>query len=223
MRKSAPLRFGSIHARPPHAEAGQRIGLLGGSFNPPHAAHRMISQVALKRLRLDKVWWLVTPGNPLKSHGELLPLEERMALSRAMARDSRIVVTDFEAQLGSSYTAATLGFLTARLPRTRFVWLMGADCMPQFHHWGQWQEIFRMLPIAVIDRPGWHLKALSSPAAAAFAHARVPAARAGGLAERTPPAWTFLAGPLMSLSSTEIRSSRKADVAGKARSGGEPR
>lgn len=205
MRKSAPFRFGSIKARPPHAEPGQRIGLLGGSFNPPHAAHRLISQIALKRLRLDQIWWVVTPGNPLKSNGQLLPLKERLALCRDVAKDARITVTAFETGLQSAFTAGTLAFLTTSLPRTRFVWIMGADCLPQFHHWGQWREIFQMLPIAVIDRPGWHFKALASPAAMAFAPARRPEARAAMLASAQPPAWTLLTGPLTAMSSTEIR------------------
>ncbi|MFM9850170.1 MAG: nicotinate-nucleotide adenylyltransferase [Hyphomicrobiaceae bacterium] len=205
MRKSAPFKFGSIRARPPHAEPRQRIGLLGGSFNPPHAAHRQISQIALKRLKLDRVWWIVTPGNPLKAHGELAPRSERIADCRAVARDARITVTGFEAELGSAFTAGTLMFVTQRYPHTRFVWIMGADGLPQFHRWGQWRDIFHTLPIAVIDRPGWHLPALSSKAAGAFARARVPAWRAARLADATPPAWTFLTGPLTRLSSTAIR------------------
>lgn len=208
MRKSAPFHFGSIRVRPPHAEPRQRIGLLGGSFNPPHAAHRQISQIALKRLKLDRVWWIVTPGNPLKAHGELAPQSERIAACRAIARDARIIVTGFEAELSSAFTAGMLAFVTRRYPRTRFVWIMGADGLPQFHRWGQWQVIFHTLPIAVIDRPGWHLPALSSKAAGAFARACVPAWRAARLADATPPAWTFLTGPLTGLSSTAIRGQR---------------
>lgn len=205
MRNSAPVRFGSIRARPPHAEPRQRIGLLGGSFNPPHAAHRQISRIALQRLKLDRVWWIVTPGNPLKAGGDLAPQAERIAACRAVAQDARIVVTGFEAALGSAFTAATLSFLRTRYPRTRFVWIMGADGLPQFHRWGQWRDIFRTVPVAVIDRPGWHLRAMSSKAAGTFARARVPAWRAARLADATPPAWTFLTGPLTNLSSTEIR------------------
>lgn len=205
MRNSAPVRFGSIRARPPHAEPRQRIGLLGGSFNPPHAAHRQISRIALQRLKLDRVWWIVTPGNPLKAGGDLAPQAERIAACRAVAQDARIVVTGFEAALGSAFTAATLSFLRTRYPCTRFVWIMGADGLPQFHRWGQWRDIFRTVPVAVIDRPGWHLRAMSSKAAGTFARARVPAWRAARLADATPPAWTFLTGPLTNLSSTEIR------------------
>jgi len=218
VRKSAPFRFGSIRARPPHAEAGQRIGLLGGSFNPPHAAHRQISLIALKRLKLDRVWWIVTPGNPLKATGELAPQSERIAECRRVARDARIVVTGFEAELGSAFTAGTVGFVTQHYPQTRFVWIMGADCVPQFHRWGQWRDIFHTLPIAVIDRPGWHLPAMASKAAGAFSRYRVPAWRAARLADKAPPAWTFLCGPLTSLSSTAIREARVNGVAGKSRS-----
>jgi nicotinate-nucleotide adenylyltransferase len=222
LRKSAPFRFGSIRVRPPHAEPGQRIGLLGGSFNPPHAAHLRISQIALRRLGLDRVWWIVTPGNPLKRRGQLLPLERRLQLSRAIAADARITVTGFEQSLATNFTAGTLAFVTRRFPRTRFVWVMGADCLPEFDQWGQWREIFRMLPIAVIDRPGWRLRALSSRAAAAFANARVPEGRALVLPAKPPPAWTFLTGPLMGLSSTEIRKANSGTVAATQRTMGPP-
>jgi nicotinate-nucleotide adenylyltransferase len=205
MRKSAPFCFGTIRARPPHVEAGMRIGLLGGSFNPPHAAHRLISEIALRRLGLDRVWWLVTPGNPLKSHTELLPLSHRVAMARALANDRRSIVTDFEKDLGSPFTAATLGYLKLRYRGVRFVWLMGADCLAEFDQWRHWREIFGQMPIAVVDRPGWHLKALAGPAARAFAKFRIPADRAGMLASLQPPAWTLLTGPLSPLSSTAIR------------------
>lgn len=217
MRKSALSRFGSVRARPPHAEAGQRIGLLGGSFNPPHAAHRVVSQIALKRLGLDYVWWIVTPGNPLKARQPLMPLEKRLELCRDVADDARIVVTGFEAELKTAFTAATLTFLVSRFPVTRFVWIMGADCLPEFHRWGQWREIFRLLPIAVVDRPGWHLPALSSRAAAAFAKARLPEARVASLADTSPPAWAFLTGKLTELSSTELRARSSHSVAERPR------
>lgn len=210
MHKSAPASFGTVHARPPLATAGQRIGLLGGSFNPPHAAHRAISLTALRRLRLDRVWWIVTPGNPLKSRRELLPLGDRIALCRTMAADRRIVVTAFEADLSTTFTAATLAFLTTRNAGTQFVWLMGADCLVEFHRWRQWRDIFEMLPIAVVDRPGLHLAALASRAGRAFAGARRPENSAATLAGRKAPAWTFLTGPLSPLSSTAIRSRQRA-------------
>lgn len=205
MRRSAPFRFGSLRARPPHAEPGQRIGLLGGSFNPPHAAHRLITEIALKRLGLHQVWWIVTPGNPLKSHGQLKPLDVRLRLARDLARDPRVVVTGFEAELGSSFTAATLAFLKLRFPRVHFVWIMGADCLAEFDRWRHWRQIFEHLPIAVVDRPGWRLPALASRAGSAYRGRRLPEARAKHLATQEPPCWSLLSGPLMDLSSTQIR------------------
>jgi nicotinate-nucleotide adenylyltransferase len=214
MRKSAPVRFGSLSVRPPLALPGQRIGLFGGSFNPPHEAHRVMSLVALKRLRLDRIWWLVTPGNPLKTRDGLAALEDRMAAAQTMAADPRIVVTDVEKGLPSAFTAATIAHLQLRHPSTRFVWVMGADCLAGFHRWRQWRDIFRTVPVAVVDRPGWRLKALASPAARAFAPDRRPEAAASRLAAAHPPAWTLLTGPLLAISSTEIRAARAAAAAG---------
>jgi nicotinate-nucleotide adenylyltransferase len=204
-----PAAFGRIKAHPPYASPGQVIGLLGGSFNPPHAAHLMISETALKRLGLDKVWWIVSPGNPLKRRVETAPLAERLVQCRAMARNPHIVVTDFEADLKTPYTAATLAFLKTRNPLVRYVWIMGADNLATFHRWHNWREIFTTVPIAVVDRPGWRLKALASKAARAFASARVPETDAGLLASRPPPAWTFLTGPLSQVSSTALRKARR--------------
>lgn len=205
MRRSAPFRFGSIHARPPHAEPGQRIGLLGGSFNPPHAAHRLITEIALRRLALDRMWWVVTPGNPLKSRSELLPLVERVDLARTLMDDPHVVITDFEKGLGSPFTAATLAHLKLRFPGVHFVWIMGGDCLADFHRWQHWRQIFETIPIAVVDRPGWRLPALASRAGRAFANRRLPEARAPLLATTEPPAWMYLTGPTMHLSSTQIR------------------
>jgi nicotinate-nucleotide adenylyltransferase len=205
MRKSASDRFGRIAARPPHAEPGQAIGLLGGSFNPPHAAHRQISEIALKRLGLDRVWWLVSPGNPLKARADLLPLAVRLALCRETAQNPHIEVTGFEAELPSPYTASTLAFLRARSPLVRFVWIMGADNLATLHLWRSWREILALMPVAVVDRPGWRLKAMSSPAARAFAGSRLPEREAPMLARAAPPAWAFLTGRLSPLSSTAIR------------------
>ena len=213
MRTSAPIRFGSIAARPPLALAGQRIGLLGGSFNPPHEAHRLISQIALERLGLDGVWWIVTPGNPLKSPDALAPLSTRLALCDAMKQDNHIKVTAFETGLASPFTAGTLVFLRQRLPGVRFVWLMGADCLAEFHHWWHWREIFATLPIAVVDRPGYRLAALASPAARTFQGARIPEPRARLLPAARSPAWTFLTGPLSPVSSTAIRQARDRSLA----------
>ncbi|MGO9472515.1 MAG: nicotinate-nucleotide adenylyltransferase [Rhodomicrobium sp.] len=194
--------------RPPPAFAGMRVGLLGGSFNPPHAAHRLISLAALKRLRLDRVWWMVTPGNPLKAHNDLAPLAARIRLSREVARHPRIEVTAFEAGIGTAYTAAALRFLKRRYPGVRFVWLMGADNLASFHRWNEWQAIFGLMPIAVEDRPNWRHRALASPAARVLNRFRVPENEAAALACLPPPAWCYLSGPLSKLSSTALRSKR---------------
>jgi nicotinate-nucleotide adenylyltransferase len=217
MPQPAPERFPRIKAHPPHVEPGQTIGLLGGSFNPPHAAHRMISETALKRLDLDKVWWIVTPGNPLKRHSELAPIGERLRLCRALANTRRIEVTDFETDLPSAYTYATLAFLKSRSPLVRFVWIMGADNLAEMEKWHRWREIFGLFPIAVVDRPGWRLKALASKPARVYAGRRVPEADAKLLAHTPPPAWTFLTGPLSAVSSTALRAkaNRRNEVVAK--------
>jgi nicotinate-nucleotide adenylyltransferase len=207
MPQFAPDPFGRLRGLPATGP-GQRIGLLGGSFNPPHVAHRHISEVVLKRLGLDRIWWLVTPGNPLKGRAELAPLAERLVLCRAMAKNPRIEVTAFERDLPTAFTAGTVAFLKRRSPRVRFVWIMGADNLVGFHHWRRWRELLSMVPVVVVDRPGWRLKALASKAARAFARSRVPEGRAMGLVAMSPPAWTFLTGPLSSVSSTDLR--RKA-------------
>ncbi len=191
--------------RPPPAQAGMRIGLLGGSFNPPHAAHRLITLTALKRLRLDQVWWMVTPGNPLKEHSGLLPLARRIRLCRQVSSHPRIEVTAFEAGIGIAYTEQSLGFLRRRFPATRFVWLMGADNLASFHRWKEWEAIFRLMPIAVDDRPEWRYRALSSPAASSFNRFRIPEKDAAALPSLAPPAWCYLSGPLSKLSSTALR------------------
>ena len=203
---SAPFDFGSVRVRLPLVSSRQRIGLLGGSFNPAHQGHLLISRFALARLRLDCVWWLVSPGNPLKSHAGLGTQALRMAAARVVASaDRRIVVTGFEAGLPSAFTASTIDFLQRRHPSTRFVWLMGADCLQAFHSWHQWQRIFESIPVAVIDRPGWRLRGMSSKAAIRYRRAFVPPARAVLVPGLPPPAWTFLTAPLSHLSSTALR------------------
>lgn len=195
----------SVWPRLPTSGPDQRIGLLGGSFNPAHSGHRHISLLALKRLGLDAIWWLVTPGNPLKDHSELANLETRLANAKAIADHPRIKVTGFEAQAGSLYTADTLKMLRQRCPNMRFVWLMGADNLAGFHHWNQWQRIVQSMPIAVIDRPGATDAALASPAGRAMARFRVPNDRLRLLPEAPAPAWGFVFGPLSPESSTRLR------------------
>jgi nicotinate-nucleotide adenylyltransferase len=201
--------FGSIKVNTPAVARGQRIGIMGGSFNPPHAGHYRVADTAIKRLGLDRLWWVVTPGNPLKSNGQLPNQAERMALIEALCRklgaNPRMVVTGFEAELGSPFTAVTIAFLQRRHPGVQFVWVMGADNMASFHRWQNWRGIASALPLAVIDRPGWRLKALSSPAAQFLARFRLPEARGGALFEHDRPAWTLLSTRLSTLSSTELR------------------
>lgn len=191
----------------PLAWPGQRIGLLGGSFDPAHAGHLLISQVAQRRLGLDRVWWLVSPGNPLKAHGPA-PLSARMAQARCLAHDPGILVTDIEARLGLRLTADTIEALQRRYPGVRFVWLMGSDNLVQFHHWDRWRQIAHSVPIAVMARPGSRLAARHSVAAQVMRAARVPEGRAATLPERRPPAWTLLNLPMSSLSSTALRGDR---------------
>jgi nicotinate-nucleotide adenylyltransferase len=178
---------------------------LGGSFNPPHEAHRAASLLALKRLRLDHVWWLVTPGNPLKDTRALPPLTARIAAARRVARHPRIHVTGIEAALGTRFTIDTLAALKRRCPRVRFVWLMGADNLPQFHRWRNWRAIAETVPIAVVDRAPAGLAAIAGIAPQALAAARIPETAAPILASRRPPAWVYLHGLKSALSSTALR------------------
>lgn len=181
------------------------VGLFGGSFNPPHEGHLLVAEIALRRLRLDQLWWMVTPGNPLKSRSELASLKDRLSLSERLIHDPRIKVTAFEKRLGGSYTADTLSFVKARNPHIRFIWIMGADSLKSFHLWQKWQRIACTFPIAVIDRPGSTLSFLSSRMARTFDYARVDESDAAVLWKRRPPAWTFIHGPRSALSSTAIR------------------
>lgn len=189
----------------PHVEPGMRVGLFGGSFNPPHAGHELVADTALRRLKLDQLWWMVTPGNPLKSRNHLAPLAERIALCEKIARDPRIKVTAFEQALGQSYTAKTLEKVRLKNRGVRFVWVMGADNLKNFHLWQNWQTIAKTFPIAVIDRPGATLAYLSSKMAKTFDYARVDEEDAASLASRPAPAWTFIHGPRSPLSSTALR------------------
>ncbi len=182
-----------------------RIGLYGGSFNPPHDGHAHVSQVALRRLKLHRIWWLVTPGNPLKDASDLATLDARMRAARALTRDRRVVVTALEADIGTTRTLSMLRWLKRHAPRVHFVWVMGADNLAGFHRWHGWREIVAEIPIAVVDRPGFTLPALTSPAARVLANDQLDEDDATRLAVMRPPAWTFLRAPLNPLSSTDLR------------------
>lgn len=187
----------------PHAKAGMVIGLLGGSFDPAHEGHVHITREALKRMGLDRVWWLVTPGNPLKAR-QPAPMATRIAYARKLLKnDPRVVVTGIEAQLGTRYTADTLKRLKALYPGVTFVWLMGADNLAQFHRWDRWREIMEMVPVGVLARPGSGLKARLSVAAQVYRGNRV--GRGENLALRPVPAWVFVNVPMNGASSSEIR------------------
>jgi nicotinate-nucleotide adenylyltransferase len=205
MLRSALQSFGTLHAHPPLALPGQRIGVMGGTFNPAHEGHLVCAETALQRLKLDALWWMVTPGNPLKSTSGLPSLEQRTAASRALISDPAIKVTGFEAELGSPYTYATVRYLRRRFPRTRFVWVMGADNLATFDRWQHWREIAGLVPLAVVDRPGWHLKALASPAARALFPYRLRESAAARLPFCRPPAWVLLTTRLSETSSTALR------------------
>jgi nicotinate-nucleotide adenylyltransferase len=206
-KQPATVQLAGEARLPPHSP-GMRIGLFGGTFDPPHAAHLGASLLALKRLGLDRVWWLVTPGNPLKNTRGLAPLEERIVAARALARHPRIAVTGIEAQIGTRYTYATIAWLRRRCPGVRFVWIMGADNLRSFHRWQKWRGIAAMVPMAVVDRLGPSLYASASPAGQALARSRLPEAAARSLAACPPPAWIYLHGLKSPLSSTALRAAR---------------
>ena len=180
-------------------------GLLGGSFNPAHGAHRRISQFAKNALALDEVWWLVSPGNPLKPKKGMAPLNARVAAARKMARRAPIRVTAIERQLGSPYTIDTLRTLVRRYPKRRFVWLMGSDNLAQFHRWRDWRAIARLMPIAVIARPGYERDAVASPAMAWLRRYRISAAQWRNRGEGSAPALVYLRFDPDPRSATAIR------------------
>lgn len=198
--------------KPPAFGDGQRIGLFGGSFNPAHYGHYMVAVYALKRLELDWVWWLVSPQNPLKDPSETGEYAARLAYTGQVAKHPRFVITDIERQMGARTTAETLRGLRPLLGRAHFVWIMGADSFANLHRWHDWLEIPETLPLAVLARPGFSLRALGGPAATRFAEAQIPANLAPKLVTATPPAWCFIPMPLRPESSTAIRRRAKAQA-----------
>ncbi len=188
----------------PPAKPGMCIGLLGGSFDPAHEGHAHITREALKRFDLDEVWWLVSPGNPLKARRPAA-LDQRMAHARDVMQHPRVRITDLERRLGTRYTYATLTQLMARYPGVRFVWLMGADNLASFHRWENWRQIMAAVPIAVMARPGQRVSARMSPAAQVFRRYKLKAREAMRIKRSHPPAWVFVNVPMTDVSSTSIR------------------
>ena len=198
---SAPLpRFGDRRAT--------RIGLLGGSFNPAHDGHLHVARTALRRLGLDQVWLLVSPGNPLKPRAGMAPLAQRLAGARALADGRRILATAIERDLGTRYAIDTARALRRRFPRARFVWLLGADNLVQLPRWRNWIGFAATMPLAVIARPGFVHGGLAGKAARRLQSARRPVHEALLLADRAPPAWLFLPVRLHQGSATAIRAAR---------------
>jgi nicotinate-nucleotide adenylyltransferase len=181
------------------------VGLMGGSFNPAHAGHRHVAELAFRSLGVDEVWWLVSPQNPLKSRDGMAPYQARIESARRVAHHPRIRVRDIEMRLGTHFTADTLVELRRRCPRIRFVWIMGADNLIGFHRWERWSLIFHSVAVAVFDRPSYSLRALASRAAHRFGRFRIPSRAARTLAHRRLPAWVFLHTRRHPASATRIR------------------
>ncbi len=186
-----------------------KIGLLGGSFNPAHEGHLEISLRALEFLELDFVWWLVSPGNPLKDETTIAPFEERLKSAKKIANDPRIIVSDMERNFETTYTVDTLERLIANLPSYHFVWLMGADNLVQFHQWKEWRRIAEIVPIAIFNRPSYSNASLESVAAIELKNYRIKDEDARLLHRLKPPAWVFYELTENPVSSTEIRSNNK--------------
>jgi nicotinate-nucleotide adenylyltransferase len=182
-----------------------RVGLYGGSFNPAHEGHAHVAETAKRRLNLDRVIWLVSPQNPLKSRHETADLAERMAGAAALAKGPGMIVSDVETKLGSAYTIDTVRALKRRFPGVKFVWIMGADSLASFHRWRGWVQIMREVPVAVVSRPWISLKSRFSPAALRFSRYRLPSTAALRLPDSKPPAWAFLFGRFNFQSSTALR------------------
>lgn len=215
MGRSVARAHANFLSPPAPVARGLAIGLLGGSFNPAHEGHRHVSEVALKRLGLDYVWWLVSPQNPLKPAAGMAPLAKRLARARASARHPRIVAMDIEKMLATRFTADTLEELQRRFPAVHFVWLMGSDNLAEFHRWKRWQDIARLMPIAVVMRPGSELAAFKAKAAQRLAASRCRNPKA--FARTRPPALIVLDGPRNRASATAIRAGKGKDLVDAAR------
>lgn len=205
-----PLHIPGITELPPSG-AGMRIGLFGGSFNPIHEGHRLVVEETLRRLDLDALWVLVTPGNPLKDNHDLAPLADRVMAARTLLDHPKVRVTGFEAAHGFTYSWQTIRFLTGAMPDRHFVWIMGADNLVNFSRWERWRDIAAMVPMAVYVRPGSGRLAPVSMAASALAQWRVDEDDATTLAVFPAPAWVYLHGRQSPLSSSAIRA-RRQDV-----------
>lgn len=188
----------------PVARPGMTVGLLGGSFDPAHKGHNHITCEALKRFRLERVWWLVTPGNPLKTEGPA-PLPRRLAAARSVMQHPHVEITDIEARLGTRYTAETLTRLFALYPGVRFIWLMGADNFATLHNWDNWNWIMENIPVGILARPGQRISARMSRAARHYKRYRLRAREASRLSSAQSPAWCFVNVPMDASSSTAIR------------------
>ena len=190
--------------------SGQRIGLLGGSFNPAHEGHLAISEAALEKLKLDHVWWLMSPQNPLKETKDLASFEARLLAAKELTNNPRIYVSGLEQEYALDYTVQTLEFLKSHLLKTHFVWLMGIDCLLEFDRWKSWEKIIKLVPIAVFARPGYSVDALTGQVAARLKDFRWPEKEVPRLATATPPAWVYFEGPMVELSATQLRNQAEA-------------
>lgn len=190
--------------------ANKRIGLLGGSFNPAHKGHLAISEEALKCFKLDSVWWLVSPSNPLKDPSELAPLDVRMKQAQKLATNPRILVTDLEQKHDLNYTFKTLEYLKRTFPDSKFIWLMGTDCLLEFSKWKHWEKIIEMVPFAIFARPGYPINAFAGIVADKWNKNRLPEKIGAQLTEKKPPAWVYIKGPLVNVSATKLRRQSQA-------------
>ena len=188
----------------PRPRPGQTVGLLGGSFDPAHIGHANITYAALRRFGLDHVWWLVSPGNPLKDTGPAA-IDQRLKHAKKIMQHPKVTVTDVEHTLGTRYTAETISRLQILYPNVKFVWLMGADNLLQLHYWQDWKKIMRKVPVGIIARPGYGAKARGSKAAQVFRNERLPSWKSWSLGRSKAPKWCFINLPLSHISSTEIR------------------